>query len=106
MPTLLAILAGALTVAGNVAAKQWAMRGGAASIALTLACYIASSACYVWSLRSGVFTAQTATVTTFVLLASSLAGLLLYKDAMTASRGLGLVFAVAAIALLAYPQRA
>jgi multidrug transporter EmrE-like cation transporter len=102
--SLLALVVGSSTIAGNMMAKEWAHRGGWMWYAAALLLFIAGSALLPFAVRHS-FLSTVSTISSFTVIIGMMAiGLFYYREQVSLTQAIGLILAVAAIILLFWPK--
>ena len=102
--SLLALLVGGSTVAGNVIAKTWAHQGGWAWYCSALVPFIAGSVLVPYALRHSHLSIVS-TISSFTVIIGMMAiGLVYYREQLTVTQAVGFIFAIVATILLFWPK--
>lgn len=100
----LALLAGILTIAGNISAKEWAGRSGIALFLLAMLFYVAGSLLIPFSLRFGSLSGFTPIFSLSTIGITLLIGLLYYREQVTNLQIVGIIIAAIAVVFLVWPH--
>jgi multidrug transporter EmrE-like cation transporter len=97
---LLTISGVVLEVFGDVILKSWSNTGKLAALVLGFAIYFVGSVCWIFSLKYEYLSKALAVFTVLNLIVGTIAGVLIFKEHLTATQKIGIVLGILSILLI------